>query len=765
MEPYSKAVLALLKFADRPEEATALARSLLAGTLIESEYRALLASVGAFAKDNESYFLRYDRSEVSPSEQSKTEFQDWLARMERGDKALHWLVFRKPNEPRMRAAYEVLAGWVLKFLYQTKGVIPVDYADGQARIWSKQPLPSEAEADLWHKFIAWFPDNLLESNVSTLLDVMGDRIGTLQVPSGLMSKVGRALAEMAIRHPQRFQNNVSFNGGKGLKDLVKIIGINELRDDGALEHLKLSGRVKMDVKKDDEGKEKSKGGDLSKAIGCARRVLMAQRVADLVKKKPRKENSLRRYLSRFKFSESGAKQLIDDLVAFGVLERKNGTIQKGQQGEINWLGLAYVQSVAVDSLPPFSFAPKPQPSPVESRCLACGSPNVMPRAGTKMILPESKKVWYERPKTREPGDLCAECFFAALISGFYPSEAYSVCELPVDSAYQTFLLAQRLSNVTASLGAMAIARSSLLTVLPSRYFLIRLNTGRGALRKKTQLYLLLADYVQSFPANGGDIRAYVESTGAINYLSIRLDVLRILGLFRRGDVLPPHFVTEGNAKARANDAILLLEAGKPYAALYRLLYDPYKNSEDERRWFSERSLFKSPHIIETFDNVVQQEARTLVGSLTRGGESEMLTRDPKAFYADVRALSDALYNLLQPIAQDEVNQSGSKVSVVVRKYIEAVEKRFPQLNLVELQYMVAKAADDAEKRRGSGETVYVRSKKSFSTDLDSVEKKVGEMYDRYFQSGNAYIWREFIKEVSQRLLARLLLGVQAAKQQ
>jgi hypothetical protein len=205
----------------------------------------------------------------------------------------------------------------------------------------------------------------------------------------------------------------------------------------------------------------------------------------------------------------------------------------------------------------------------------------MPKAGTKMILPESKKVWYERPKENNPGDLCPECYFAALISGFYPSETYSVCELPVTSAYQTFLLAQRLSNVTASLGAMTIARSSLLTVLPSRYFLVRLATGKGALPKKTQLYLLLVDYALSFPADGGSIRAYVETAGAINYLEIDLNVLRILNLFRRGDVLPPHFVTEGNAKARANDTVRLLEAGKPYAALYRLLYDPYKGAEDE----------------------------------------------------------------------------------------------------------------------------------------------------------------------------------------
>ncbi len=760
MESYSKAVLALLKFANRPAEATAMARTLLGGALAEPRYRALLAAVGAFAKDNESYFLRYNNdNQTLPSVELKEQFDVWFAEIEDGA-GIRWLIFRKPNEPRMRAAYEVLAGWVLKFLYQTKHVIPVDYADGQARIWHKEPLPPENQ--LWNDFINWFPDDLLESNVSTIFEVMGGRIGTLQVPATLIPKVGLVLAEMAIHHPRRFQNNISFNGGRGLKDLVGIISLSDLkRDDKTMaKQLQGTGRVKMDMIVDAQGRQKSKGGDLPKAIGCVRRVLLAKWVAEQVQGNPLSENDLCRGLEKYHLSKNSAKQLLNDLVAFGVLERQNDTMQGGQQ-EINWLGVAYVQSVAVDSHPPFTFAPEPQLSPTESRCLACGSPNVMPKAGTKMLLPESKKVWYERPKTNEPGDLCTECFFAALTSGFYPSEVYSVCELPVASAYQTFLLAQRLSNVTASLGAMAISRSALLTVLPSKYFLVRLNTGKRALPKKTQLYLLLADYSPSFPAHGGVIRAYVEAAGAINYLNIYLDVLRILNLFQRGDVLPPYFVTEGNAKVRANDAVRLLEEGRPYAALYRLLYDTFQNAE--RGWFGERDLLKSPNTLATFDKMVKQGAKTLLGFLLRGGESEMLIKDPEAFYQDVKDLSDALYNLLQPIAQGDVKESGSNVSVVVRKYVEAVEKRFPQLNLVELQYMVAKAGDDAEKWRAEGEIIYVKGKESLSDALNDIERQVAKMYSKYFHSGNAYVWREFIKEVSQRLLARMLLGVRAAQ--
>ncbi|HHV78330.1 MAG TPA: hypothetical protein GXX40_01730 [Firmicutes bacterium] len=632
MESYSTAVRALLKFADLPREATALARALLGSTLTEPQYRALLAAVGAFAKDNESYFLRYDDIKAPVPNELRSQFESWLDSMEkRDDEALRWLVFRKPNEPRMRAAYEVLAGWVLKFLYQTWGAIPVDYADGQARIWWPEARAEEVK-NIWKTFQEWFLNNhkhLLEQNVRMLLTLLKkDLRGTKKVylPKGeLFDTAGSIICEYGYETPRRKK---------------------------------------------------------------------------------------------------------------------------------------------VTNLPPFSINGCPNYlDTLASPCLFCGSLNGIKRIGVKLVIPESKKIWTDSPGTREHPTICPECFFAALISGFYPSEAYSVCELPIASAYQTFVLAQRLSNVTASLGAMAIARSALLTVLPSRYFLVQLATGRRALPKKTQLYLLLADYSFSFPADGGAIRAYVEATGAINYLNIHLDVLRILNLFRRGEVLPPHFVTDGKSKARANDAVHLLEAGKPYAALYRLLYDPYKKAEEQRGWLGERSLFKSPNTLATFDEIVQQGARTLLEFLLRGGESKMLTRDdPGAFYQDVKDLSDALYDLLQPIAQDDVNKSRSNVSVEVRKYVKAVEKRFPQLNLVELQYMVAKAGDDAEKRRTAGETVYVKGKEGLLQGLDDIERKVAEMYGKYFQSGNAYIWREFIKEVSQRLLARLLLGVRAASQ-
>lgn len=663
MEAYQRAVLALLKFADRPHEAVALARHLLKDSQTESQYRALLAAVGAFAKDNESYFLRYDSSSVLISDELASKFDEWVGKIENGDQSLQWLIFRKPNEPRMRAAYEVLAGWVLKYLYQTEGAIPIFYSDGQARIWISSFVSSGDQ--LWKDFQIWFLGShaeALKSNIETLLVVAPQRpIGSVQIPGNLFEPLSTALV-------QAIQKNV-----------------------GLLQKFQLSVKRKWEQAKTDE---------MRKHVLCE---------SKNAQEKPPFE------------------------IACNVSSRLTAAGQGTQS------------------------------------CIMCQSDNAIAGLGTKLILHESKKVWYDEPGRNLLGrganpPICPECFFAAMISGFYPSEAYSVCELPVTSAYQTFLLAQQLSNVTASLGAMAIARSALLTVLPSRYFLVRLITGRGALPRETQLYLLLADYSSSFPSGEEAIRAYLEAAGAINYLSIHLDLLRILNLFRRGNVLPFHFEKK-DAKVRGNDAIRLLKAGRPYSALYRLLYDPFQGAQKMKRRFGERDIFKSSNTLATFDRAVQQGARTLLGLLLKGGGGKMLIKDPELFYHDVKDLSDVLYDLLEPIAQADVNESRSKVSVVVRKYVDAIEKRFPQLDLVELQYMVAKAGDDAEKRRVQGETVYIKGKEGLHDALNGVDEKVSEMYCRYFRNGNAYIWREFIKEVSQRLLARLLLGVHAARPQ
>jgi hypothetical protein len=141
----------------------------------------------------------------------------------------------------------------------------------------------------------------------------------------------------------------------------------------------------------------------------------------------------------------------------------------------------------------------------------------------------------------------------------------------------------------------------------------------------------------------------------------------------------------------------------------------------------------------------------------------MLKEEPKEFYEDVKILSDEIYELVKPIAEDEVKESRSNVSVIVRKYTDVVKYKFPKLNLGNLQYLVAQRADRAEKRRLGGEQVFVEGKERVRAKLESVEKKVIELYDKYYSNGNMYLWREFIKEVEARLLSKLLLNIRGVR--
>lgn len=669
MDANQKAILCLLKFADRPRAAIAVARRVLSDLcdLRDSEFRALLTALGTFAKDNESYFLRYygqgaDEAEKVALSQQLNELE---AHIEQGEN-VHWIVFRKPNEPRMRAAYEVLAGWVLKFLYQKKNAVPIDYIDGQALVWTALNSLPDSEI-LWENFLEWFRSNKRihwQTTVTTLLSVAPKRpIGAVATPSNLFDDISDFLAQAVSSNPK----------------LLRKFQASARRQWEAAETL-----------------------EQRRAALCA--------------------------------SMSAASSIPP--FSFGVtISLRTSTVSAGQNIRIR-------------------------------TCISCQSDNGVRTAGSRLLIPESKKVWYDEPGQNLKGGglnppLCPECFFAATVSGFYPSSDYAVCEVPLTSSYQTFLLAQRMSSVTAALGAMAIARAPLLTVFPARYFLVRLSTAKGSLPTKTQLYLLLADYSHCFEVpltkvhpDERHIKAHIDQAGAVNFLSIHVDILKILSLFKRGEMLPYHY---GNDKARANDCIRLLESGKPYAAFYRLIFEPYK----KQGWLSDRNVFKSTNSFDTYDSTVQKCAAKLFRLFWKGGETEMLIQNPVEFYQDVKTLSDQLYNLLRPLAQDEVNESGSKVSVIVRKCTEAVEKRFPQLNLVELQYLVAKAGDDADKRRASGKTVYIARKDKLSDSLNEVEGKVLEMHRKYAEGdrGSFYLWEEFVKEVTQRLLARLLLGV------
>lgn len=756
MDNHKKAIFCLLKFADQPTAAIGVARDLVSD-LGDPDFRSLCIAIGAFSKDNESYYLRCWGQEHDDREthELRKELDNLEEQIDKGCNVTH-IVFRRPNEPRMKAAYEVLAGWVLKFLYQEKNFVPIEYSDGQGLLWHDNG-PSWTPEALWNEYLEWMPEDVAAANVGTLLEVVGGRLGTQRIPKPFMRTLGNTIARAATMIPERFQNHVSFNEGRRLHDLVDMLSLDDdlakHDDDGLVKELR-----KQRLRPDNDDKP----GDLSKAVACARRVRVAKHVVEnCFAGQPFDGEAFRTKCECYRLSKPKSRQLLEDLEALGIAQTCESDGQCTQytltrpSDETVFVGLAYVQSLRVETQPPFSLQIQETVSNAGKHCLSCGAANVMPKSATKLILPEAKKVWYDRPRTNDAGDLCAECFYSALISGFYPSSEYAVCEVPLNSSFQTFVLAQRMSNVTAALGAMAIARAPLMTVFPSKYFLVCLYRRKGSLPAKSQLYLLLADYAHCFDVPS--VKVYLQEAVAVNAMTIHTHVLCLLSLFKRGRVLPYHSTAQGGT--RANDCIRLLETGRPYAALYRLVFELHK---DKGR-LSDRDIFKSPCTFAAYDDVIQRHGRELLDSLWRGGEIGMLRDNPSEFYTDVKTLSDKLYELLRPIAQQEVNVGGSNVSVIVRKYTAAVEERFPLLSLSQLQYLTAKAADDAEKQRVSASSGGVLSKVNLQSKLDQIESTVEDMYGKYADKGSFYLWEEFVKEVAQRLLARLLLGVRASK--
>ena len=86
---YAETIYQLLSGVEEPE--TAVRRARAAWRDSTAGFRSMLRAAGAFARDNDGYFIRYERAEKS---------EDPLPL----PKATHLFVFPVPVEPRMRVA-------------------------------------------------------------------------------------------------------------------------------------------------------------------------------------------------------------------------------------------------------------------------------------------------------------------------------------------------------------------------------------------------------------------------------------------------------------------------------------------------------------------------------------------------------------------------------------------------------------------------------------------------------------------------------------
>jgi len=824
-----KALFGLLYFVSEPQKAAAIANDLfLFERKTEYEIKQFLRAAGSFAKDNDGYFIRY-------FDPSKTEGFDIDNVISRGETLP--ILFRQPNEIRMRMAYDVLAGWILKFLYQEYSFIPLNFNSGRGTIWIEDRHEKHfVEQEIWSEFIDWLPEDIITSAIETLMSITGGKqIGKIHVPLPFVKKFGKAIAELARRKPSKFQTNVIFAGNKSHKELAQVIedliieeglDVSNLPKDFSRRIFKKGIRTEPDTGKVAEIhekwqrnpnislEEKKKRKKIPAKIGAAAisgilRILKAKKVLEQLST-PQYFGSLRKKLGRIQDEINSLKgigiltfedkevrvDLTTEKIKFVegnrslykfVLSRIEGEreikkikkilkesglsikgkvpllvkdvlISKNEISDDKLWDLLYVEPVNTASMSPFLFGGgTTYNKDTLEECISCGSLNIMKKAGRKMVLPESKKRFYDRPNIEDNPSICPECFFASMISCFYPTSSYSVCEIPVSEFSETFFLAERMSNLTVSLGAMQLSHASLYSVLPSKYIIVRLN--RGGLPTKTQLYLLFSEYADSFFVPY--LEASIQSEGLLEKLRIFVSLLRLLGLISNR-VRPPSFVIKDRRGYASNEAIVLLEKGLPYLSLYKLIsgylgWRKNKKIKNADKVY-EKSIFKSPYSLKDFDKNIVKESESLIKFLI-GGDT-MLKENPKEFYEDVKKLSESLYSITQPLAQQEVNEGGSNVSVVVRKYTDLVSTDFPKLNLENFQYIVAKRADEIEKGGGG-----YPHKSTVRKQLEELENDVVEIfYKKYFENGNPYLWRQFILEVNARLLSKLLLNVHARRE-
>ena len=209
-EAIQRVVWCLLHHTEHPAVAVATAETLKSalgeGNEGQMTFTNLLRAAGLFAKDDDGYFMRYRREEAIPDES--------LLNLPSPN---HLITFAVPTEPRMRIAYSVFSGLLLKYIYQTYGAVPITVGEGIAELWLPDPL-SENTKSLWEKFrrsdmIYQALKDGLPSSLEAAKQEAPRGIGAISVTEAMtQSQLLTVLINSIIESEEIFQDN----GGKRL---------------------------------------------------------------------------------------------------------------------------------------------------------------------------------------------------------------------------------------------------------------------------------------------------------------------------------------------------------------------------------------------------------------------------------------------------------------------------------------------------------------------------------------------------------------------
>src|SRR5208337_4593074 len=204
-EGIQKIVWALLAHADAPQKAVGAASTLKSrlGQRSEQDFRNLLRAAGLFARDDDGFYVRYALANPSQAE--------WESLLD-VPPATHLLSVPVPVEPRMRIAYGVFTGLLLKHLYQCYGVVPLQVTEGTAALWAPgacsiavSTLPDDSD-ELWREFqCSHLATEALTDGIEAMLSAVGNIGGITLTHSLAGGPVMPALLEILPGFERKFQ--------------------------------------------------------------------------------------------------------------------------------------------------------------------------------------------------------------------------------------------------------------------------------------------------------------------------------------------------------------------------------------------------------------------------------------------------------------------------------------------------------------------------------------------------------------------------------
>jgi hypothetical protein len=798
---YALTIYQLLSGAREPGEAIARAAASWNGT--DADFRSIVRAAGAFAKDNDGYFLRY-------RENGETQEPAPLPR------ATHLLVFPLPVEPRMRVAYSYMQGLLLKYLYVEHGAMPREVRQGVAELISDGPLPKADE--LWTEFLK---SGVAESAIAVSAGnwTAGSNIGKQAVDNAFISESYLlGLAKAIAARPSAFQ----WQGGDQIpafrkEDLGELADREALmtRDDPEAAEFRTANRYKewstLQVYEwlERESRETLEFGELVEASLKALEGNDSAQEVSLRAAAEKLEEVFRAEFvprsSRLDWTALAVPKITAYLLLWALVDRVNppedgkltffgwdfaylkamresfdtaglrGSLKfmdkndpkKGTKTLVKLVGFDKLKaeirlgkqesnslSAAPFDLESFGDARSGEPG-IESGgrvCTVCGKSGEL---STASILPESKKRHYDSPQTNNPAEVCARCVQVWSLAPISTADdSYSIVEVPVENFLELFALYESLEGINRLETLKTLNKVSSLAVFPNKYLLMSRSSGKGKMPQVAQYYLQLARQAHFLKRLKND--GALEVIAAQDRAKLAREVSLVLSVLRR---LPPYYATSSEDKVPAMSIINALDRGRPYEALYVVAAQAQEAGRGETQTISDG--------VAGYDSKVGAFDEFFV----RRQKGEDMNRE---IFRDVREFSDYLDSILRPIVLREVNESKSSVSGVARKYTGNITKSFVRVNTADFLYRISSFVEGRERqdlRQGSqdggrmkGSTknrIYGAKSENTEAEEDQSALKLEQELERYYEqyADSERDWKTFLEEVEARTLALLLLNV------